>query len=135
VVKKVSAGIEPLLFAHAQQALIIANERSSFYGPLLSSVCGVVFMGTPHRGSNVAYWSKILANVVHTAQLGNSTSSRLLSDLQKNSSILSEISSQFVERGSALQIRTFYETEKVDFLNCVVCYSILTLTATDRSDC
>jgi hypothetical protein len=82
-------------------------------------------MGTPHRGSNVAYWSKVLANIVRTTQLGNNTSSELLADLQKNSRILSDISTQFVERGSALQIRTFYETEMVDFLNCVVSYHYL----------
>jgi protein SERAC1 len=92
-------------------------------------------MGTPHRGSNVAYWSKFLANVLHTTQLGNNTSSQLLSDLQQNSRILSEISTQFVERGSALQIRTFYETEKVDFLNCIVSQFSRTPAFTNNVDC
>lgn len=77
-------------------------------------------MGTPHRGADVAYWTDFLARALYSAQLGTGTNSRLLPDLKKNSKTLSDISSQFVERGSSLQIRTFYEIEKMDYTNVLV---------------
>jgi len=102
------------------QALILAHERSSLYSNLLYRVCGVVFMGTPHRGSNIALWTNILACFLHTIQLGTGTNVDLLSLLRRESSTLSDISRQFVERGESLQIRTFYETEMLDYMNCLV---------------
>lgn len=68
-------------------------------------------MGTPHRGSNSAYWTTYLANILQIAQLGTATNPRLLADLRKNSPTLADISKQFVERGRDLSILTFFERE------------------------
>jgi hypothetical protein len=103
------------------QAMIIAHERSSDYGNLLGNVKGIVFMGTPHRGSSVASWVNIFSRVLNAAQLGSATNSALLNVLEMRSETLLNISQQFVERGAMFQIRTFYETEKLDFMNCLVC--------------
>lgn len=94
-----------------KKALIIANERSSLYGLILERVHGIAFMGTPHRGSDLAYWTTYLANILRVAQFGTATNSRLLADLQKNSRTLADISKQFVERGRDLNILTFFEQE------------------------
>lgn len=68
-------------------------------------------MGTPHRGSSVAYWTSYLANILRIAQLGTATNSQLLTDLQNNSRPLADISQRFVERGANLNILTFFELE------------------------
>jgi hypothetical protein len=104
------------------QALILAHEQSSIFGELLRNVKGIVFMGTPHRGADIAYWGSFVTDVLRLASLGRNTTSKLLPDLQKGSKTLSEISSQFVHRGSGLNIVTFFEVEIVDFLGYVVSF-------------
>lgn len=117
-----------------KKALIIAYERSNFYGSLLQQVHGIVFMGTPHRGGDLAYWANYLANILKIALLGTRTNPRLLADLQKNSPALADISKQFVERGQKLDILTFFEQER--YLGTVVsqaCDVFQTSTETRRS--
>lgn len=104
-------------------ALVLAHERSSLYGILSQKAFGVIFMATPHRGSSVASWAQIAAVIVRSAQLGLNTNLELLRVLRRDSEILMDISSQFVERAANLQIRTFYETEALDYMNSVVCYA------------
>ncbi|KAL8654315.1 MAG: hypothetical protein Q9226_003490 [Calogaya cf. arnoldii] len=103
-----------------KKALVLAHQRSTTYSNLLDRVQGVMFLGTPHRGSDVAYWMGFVARAFQTAQLGTGTNSKLLEALEKNSSTLSNISQEFVERGAGLKIRTFYETEKMDYMNSLV---------------
>ena len=81
---------------------------------------GIVFMGTPHRGTNRSSWVNFASRVLQSLHDG-ATSSRILSDLERNSETLRQISQQFVERGSTLKIKTFYETMASGFVNCLVC--------------
>ena len=80
----------------------------------------VIFMGTPHHGADAAAWANFAAQALRALQMGTATNTNLLSDLQKNSKTLAQISQQFVERGSSLKIKTFYETNKMDYMNCLV---------------
>ena len=100
------------------KALIIAHERERYKG-LEQSISGVVFMGTPHRGADVAYWSRILGQIANIPLRGSIRTS-LLADLQPKSHTLGEICSQFVERGKDLQIFTLYERRKMKGLNDLV---------------
>lgn len=95
------------------QALIIAHERSSYYGPLLNSVKALVFFGVPHRGSDLAYWSTLAARLLNTVQLGLGTNQSFVEALQRNSQTFADISQSFIERAAPLKVRTFYETEKL----------------------
>ena len=85
-------------------------------------VKGIVFMGTPHRGADVASWANFAARALGTLQMSTATNTSLLSDLKRNSETLKQISQQFVERGSAIKMKTFYETIKSDFVGCLVCF-------------
>ena len=80
----------------------------------------VIFMGTPHRGTDLAALANFAARALRAFQMGVATNTSLLSDLRKNSKTLTQISKQFVERGSTLEIRTFYETERMDYMNRLV---------------
>ena len=100
------------------QALILAHERSRTYGSLLENAKAIVFMGTPHRGASAASWGDFFARALQALQIN--TNRNLLSDLQKNSEALWQISQQFVERASTLNIKTFYETRRSDYVNCLV---------------
>jgi hypothetical protein len=93
--------------------MIIAHERSNEYGELLSSIKAAMFFGTPHRGSEAAYWGAYAANVLKILQLGRGTNTSFVSALQRNSTEFANISQQWIERAAPLKIRTFYETERL----------------------
>ncbi len=93
--------------------MIIAHERPNAYGNLLESVRGILFFGVPHRGSEAAYWGSFVANIMAITQLGFRVNTRFVDALRKNSKSFSDILRQFVEPGSRLNIRSFYETEKL----------------------
>jgi hypothetical protein len=102
-----------------RKAIIRAHEKER-YKSLLDSVRGILFFGTPHRGSALAGWSTLLSNVAVVASFGTKTNKGLSKDLQSQSFALQEISKSFVDRAKKLQIVSFYETDKMDFLNCRV---------------
>lgn len=101
------------------QAIIRAHEKDR-YNDLLHSTRGIVFFGTPHRGSSLASWGTLLSNVASLATLGTSTNWRLPKDLETQSAVLRDISKSFVDRAKNLQLISFYETDKMDFLKCEV---------------
>ena len=76
-------------------------------------------MGTPHRGSDVANWSKILGRLANIPMLG-SIRTDLLEDLQPKSELLMTISSDFVERGASLSIFSIYERKLIPGLHDLV---------------
>ena len=102
----------------------MAHERESRYGALLQATSGVIFMGTPHRGADIAYWGKVLGKLANLPLMG-SIRTELLKELQPKSVTLGEICSQFVERGSKLQIYSFYERVKTAGLNDLVSCSTI----------
>src|SRR5271155_1030670 len=93
--------------------MIMAHERSNYYGDLLQHVRAAVFLGVPHRGSDVAFWATFAANILQFGQLGLGTNPAYVKALQRNSTTFANISTQFVERAAPLSIRTFYETERM----------------------
>ena len=119
-----SSGLSVQHLANNIEALILAHERSGVYGNLLEMAKGVIFMGTPHRGANAAAWANFAAQALRALQMGTATNKSLVSDLRKNSKTLAQISQQFVERGSTLRIKTFYEGNKIDYMNCLVFFSL-----------
>lgn len=108
----------------------MAHERESRYGNILRDTSGVIFMGTPHRGADKAYWGNILGTLANLALMG-SIRTALLKDLEPKSVTLREISSQFVERGNKLQIYSFYERVKTAGLRDLVIVQIGSLVALD----
>lgn len=80
---------------------------------MLSRIKALVFFGTPHRGSDAAYWASFVATLLKYGQLGFGTNSTYIAALQRNSQTFADISEQFIERAVELKIRTFYETEKM----------------------
>src|SRR5271155_2065542 len=102
-----------VLKADEFQAMIRAHDQSHHYADLLQHVRGVVFLGVPHRGSDVACWATFAANILQFGQLGLGTNPAYVEALQRNSLTFANISTQFVERAESLLIRTFFETERM----------------------
>ena len=96
-----------------------AHERDCFKD-LLKQIKGVAFFGTPHTGSSTAKFGEILASIAKASSLGTRTNVKLLADLKNNSDTLWSVAKSFVDRGKELRIISFYETEKMEFMNCLV---------------
>ena len=108
--------------------MIIAHEKSSYYGYLLSCVKAAVFFGVPHRGADLAYWAAFLSNILKTVLLGFATRTTFVEALKRNSSTFADISQQFVERSAKLEIVTFFETKKlrgqlVSLQSLIICFT------------
>jgi hypothetical protein len=94
------------------QAMIIAHERANLYGSLLERIKGLMFLSTPHRGADIAYWAGYAAKLTELLELGRGTNKSWVKGLKKNSKEFANISTQFIERAQYLRIRTFYETDR-----------------------
>jgi hypothetical protein len=66
-------------------------------------------MGTPHRGSELVSWAILLSNLIGIATLGQGIRKELVRSLDKDSDMLTDISSQFVQRSKGLKIMSFIE--------------------------
>ncbi|KAH0030808.1 hypothetical protein KCU78_g2959, partial [Aureobasidium melanogenum] len=110
----------PIIFiAHSlgglvvKQAMIEAWTRNEYYKDILESVKGCLFLGVPHGGADSAYWAKFPARMVSYVTLGLRGNSRILGSLETKSADCVRISRGFVHRATSLQIRTFYETDRL----------------------
>lgn len=99
-----------------KKTLIIAHERDSNldFKDILVNTRGIAFLGVPHRGSDIAWWANFAAKLLRNASVGTSTNVAILSDLEKGSATLANISNQFVDRARNMIIYSFYETEKLN---------------------
>jgi hypothetical protein len=77
-------------------------------------------MGTPHGGSDIAFWMSYAANVTHAVSYGTRQNKNLVKVLRKDSTFLGTLSRKFVEQNEALNIITFYETKKLPTLDGLV---------------
>ena len=96
--------------------------KASPFKQLLLSVVGVIFLGTPFRGSLSARaikWRLIVAGI-----MGKETSDRLMKDLEGNTGVLENLVQRFSEMAIQpwlqLPITCFYETQKSQILNAVL---------------
>jgi len=99
---------------------VIAHEAEDFYGDLLRLTKGIIFMGTPHRGSDLVPWSLLLSNLINVASLGRGIRKDLLKNLEKDGKTLMDISNQFVHRSTPLQIMSLVEQQVERPLNTLV---------------
>lgn len=94
--------------------LVIAKGRddASF---IAKDTVGVIFLGTPHRGSASAKWGRLIA--FSGKQLGLTTEDRILEDLQEESGALKAVLEEFTLWLFRLSVPTvcFYEQYETDY--------------------
>ena len=100
-----------------KQALVWAH-REPQYQKIKDHTLGVVFFGTPHRGSDKANYGKILANVA--TGVIHKPKSKLISALQSNSETLMRLTSEFKFAAPDLEILTFYELKPMSVFSSLV---------------
>ncbi|KAJ5920926.1 hypothetical protein N7466_009252 [Penicillium verhagenii] len=80
-----------------KQALCIAHEQPYRYGSILSSVAGIIFLGTPHRGitdaDTLTRWSTIFASTTNTKKPIHPPEHRVASE----TAMLTQLADRFEE--------------------------------------
>lgn len=114
----------PIIFvAHSlggiivKQALVWAQTESR-YQNIKDLTLGIVFFGTPHRGSDKTNYGKTLANVATGVM--HKPKSKLISALQSNGDTLMRLTSEFKFAAPNMEIMTFYETKPMGIFSGLV---------------
>ena len=91
------------------KALVIANH-GTVYKEVKSATTGILFLGTPHQGSNLADFAASLLEPLQ--RLTPVVDAELLKNLRTDAPQLFEISRDFWAEYADLDIVCFYEKEK-----------------------
>jgi len=100
-----------------KQALFQASIEP-LYLDIHESTAGIVFLGTPHRGSDKAAYGKVLATLA-TAVL-HKPAPQLVNALQANSDALMRLTTDFRFQLPRYQVYSFYETKPMKMLSSLV---------------
>jgi hypothetical protein len=98
-----------------RQALVSANSRGDTFQDLATSIVGIVFLGTPHRGTDASKWGEWIAYTGKTLGLGMSDT--ILKDLREDSETLNLLLHNFTLWLFRMSVSTvcFFETHKTDY--------------------
>ncbi|KAL8723929.1 MAG: hypothetical protein Q9181_007073 [Wetmoreana brouardii] len=115
----------PIIFvAHSLGGIVVkraliysAGKRGTKTGHLRSifvSTYGIMFLATPHYGSDPTRWNSWLENICSALLLNGPTNTpqQLVDALKPNSETLQNIDRQFIEITDQFQIYYFHETKK-----------------------
>jgi len=87
------------------QAYLLGRDNPD-YCDLIKRVQAVLFLSTPHRGTNLA----LILNRILSVSFAGHSQKQYISDLNKSSSTLEDLNENFRNVASQLQIFSFYET-------------------------
>lgn len=91
------------------QALVLAHETTQHYGNILSSTIGIIFMGTPHRGSAIVDGTAFFRNAIQAMSGTQVVRTDLVEELKTHSPSLLEISKQFLPLSVNMSLMSFIE--------------------------
>jgi len=77
-----------------------------------------MFFATPHRGTDVRVW--MMEDITGKCKLNTKPMGNIVQDIQTNSKILMRISQDFCYIINDYDIVTFYEEDKMEWLDSVV---------------
>jgi hypothetical protein len=101
------------------QALITAHNIER-YRQITKNTIAIAFLGTPHRGADLANVLKTLLNVTFSE-------SKFVNDLSPDSQTIKEINDAFGERSRGLQLASFWESTGMALAGVLVLhYPVLT---------
>ena len=96
---------------------------------MLKSVTGVIFLGTPHRGSSIATLGSVVGTIVNLPGLpAKAVRTDLLDYLKPGSRYLQDLAISVRNRLAGLTVVSFYESEMQYPLASVVSIEIIIVT-------
>lgn len=95
----------------AKRAYILSKQLSEYKG-IRDRVRAMIFLATPHRGSNMA---ELLSKILSVAVPGHARP--FVNELQPNSATMQSINDEFPHHCQELQLYSFYETNAMNIVN------------------
>ncbi|KAI0107446.1 hypothetical protein GGR51DRAFT_570813 [Nemania sp. FL0031] len=101
----------PIIFiVHSMGGLVfkkafILGKHDSRFSDIIANVGGVVFLGTPHKGTHLA---QTLNSILRIIPLGNTK--QYVAELERNSGSLQDINEQFRNMCGDIHLVSFYES-------------------------
>ncbi|CAG7985244.1 unnamed protein product [Penicillium salamii] len=94
----------------------LSNEKTEHLRSVYVSTFGILFLGTPHNGSDIAKWGLLLNNICNAVLPKKflETSPQLVKTLRANNETLQHINSLFVDIMGRFHIYFFHETRSTD---------------------
>ncbi|EPS29829.1 hypothetical protein PDE_04779 [Penicillium oxalicum 114-2] len=94
----------------------LSNEKTEHLRSVYVSTFGILFLGTPHNGSDMAKWGLLLQKICSAVlpKKFMETSPQLIKSLQTNNETLQHINSLFADIMSRFHIYFFHETRSMD---------------------
>lgn len=119
------------MLTNLSKALVFAHEDDGTYGEVLKSFAGVIFLGTPHRGSSVSSLGSVVGAIVNFPGLPvKPVRTDLLDYLRLGSRHLQDLAVSVRNRLADLAVVSFYESEAQYPLPSVV--SIVNIIGTSK---
>jgi hypothetical protein len=106
-----------------KRLLVMVKMYGDRYGTVLEKTAGILFFGTPHRGTSKATWTNIMVNLLRVVSTGNrKTNSNLVREMEHMSEQTQQVHTDFLRllHESALEIYTFYEELSSPIIGIVV---------------
>ncbi|KAL8833153.1 MAG: hypothetical protein Q9170_004455 [Blastenia crenularia] len=114
VSKELEIGKAPTIFVvHSMGGLVvkkafILGQNDKQYRQTLASARAILFLSTPHRGTNLAE----LLNRILSVSVFNHSAKQYIAELKQNSPALQDINEQFRNIAPYLRIFSFFETQE-----------------------
>jgi hypothetical protein len=97
---------------------MLQSWLESRYLSIKDATVGLIFMGTPHRGSDKATYGKVLASVAQF--ISERPPQRLLNALQTNSDVLLQLTTDFCFQLPDFDVYSFFELRPMKGLSSLV---------------
>lgn len=110
--EELELGQWPIIFiVHSMGGLVVKSayilgQNDRQYSHIVSSIRAILFLATPHRGSNLAE----VLNKILTVSLFNHSPRQYITELQTGSQTVADLNEQFRHIAPKLDILSFYET-------------------------